>query len=420
MVLALAYFPGGGGLATGGYDGPVRIWTAAGGEAVATLRGHPGGVTALAFHPASGVLFSAGFDRAVRQWPVGSPLATLARSFAPQGGVAGVSVSPDGKSLVTTRGLFTLGLEPEARVWDVATGRERGRIVGHSGGVLGAEYTPDGRRVLTWANDGTLRLWDAASLAPVAVVPIQGRSPVFMPHGVTPDGTRLITSASGNSVVVWDLPGPGSGAGQGVPELQPGRTLFEDPNLLVTALSVSPDGKAVAASMLDREAGSSAVSVRDLADGRERARLSMPGRAPWRPAFSPDGRRLACGLWEVAYEGEPGLVVWDATNWAQAALLPPRAAAQPARPATVADRNVRLASIFTLTFTPDGSNLVLADGRGSVAFRDPATLELRGEVGSRAGAVTGLAFAAGGRTFVTAAYGENEPVEVWVHNGRPR
>jgi WD40 repeat protein len=37
----------------------------------------------------------------------------------------------------------------------------------HGGGVNGVTHSPDGQRILSWSEDGTARLWEAASGAPV-------------------------------------------------------------------------------------------------------------------------------------------------------------------------------------------------------------------------------------------------------------
>jgi WD40 repeat protein len=79
-----------------------------------------------------------------------------------------VVFSPDGASLVT------LGLDRSqehtfvdaAYVWDVATGRERGRFAGHGQKALAAAFSPDGRELVSVGDDGTALVWDLTSLPP--------------------------------------------------------------------------------------------------------------------------------------------------------------------------------------------------------------------------------------------------------------
>ena len=47
-----------------------------------------------------------------------------------------------------------------ARLWDVGTGRELRRFVGHAGWIIGATFSPDDKYVLTGgASNGIARLW---------------------------------------------------------------------------------------------------------------------------------------------------------------------------------------------------------------------------------------------------------------------
>ena len=55
--------PDGSWLATGGYDGTVRIWDAATGQERATLTGHAGGVRAVAVAPDGSWLAAGGSGR---------------------------------------------------------------------------------------------------------------------------------------------------------------------------------------------------------------------------------------------------------------------------------------------------------------------------------------------------------------------
>jgi WD40 repeat protein len=332
-------------------------------------------------------------------------------------------LSPDGKTAVALGGLYLMGDPTPARVLDAATWSERGTLVGHAGHVTDAVFTPDGRLILTFGADRTIRIHDARSLAPVAIVPVAGVTPLYSPFAVTPDGSRLVVVANNTPEVqtgtLWDLPGPGAGvkAGSAVPELKPRRTLYETERsilaVLLTSVAVPPDGKLLAVVTFGQ--GASVVSVRDLTDGRERARLNVPGLLTGRAAFSPDGRRLAAAFLETRFSAEAALIVWETAGWQQVALVAHRPEDDPALGAPVAQAN-RLTTLLaaqTLAFSPDGSRLALSDRHGAVVFRDPATLDVLGVLRSHESAVTGLAFAPGGRVLVTSAAGEGEPVKVW-------
>src|SRR5437016_358750 len=55
------------------------------------------------------------------------------------------------------------GSTPEAVVWDLTTGRELCRLVGHTLPIRGATISPDSRFALTAGADSTLRLWHLAT-----------------------------------------------------------------------------------------------------------------------------------------------------------------------------------------------------------------------------------------------------------------
>jgi WD40 repeat protein len=63
------------------------------------------------------------------------------------------ALSPDGRTLVT--------VSKDARLWDVATGKQLGPPLAHSHalGVSSVAFSPDGRFVLTGGYEKTARLW---------------------------------------------------------------------------------------------------------------------------------------------------------------------------------------------------------------------------------------------------------------------
>jgi hypothetical protein len=66
------------------------------------------------------------------------------------------ALSPDARSLVTPG-------EPP-RLWELATGKVRGRILGHSDSVWSVAFSPDGKLLASGSQDTTVLIWEILNL----------------------------------------------------------------------------------------------------------------------------------------------------------------------------------------------------------------------------------------------------------------
>jgi hypothetical protein len=79
-------------------------------------------------------------------------------------------------------------------LWDLDTGRKLRSFEGHTNDVQEMSLSPDGTQLVTASYDGTVRLWDFASAAPLGVLSTQNEW-VFAAT-FSPDG-RLIAAGGG-------------------------------------------------------------------------------------------------------------------------------------------------------------------------------------------------------------------------------
>lgn len=98
--------------------------------------------------------------------------------------------------------LVSCGREGTIRVWDAATGAPLGTLEGHADTVETIQLHPDGRRLVSISADQTVRLWDLSSLSCETTIPNKHQQPKHV--AFSPDG-RWLAIGWMHMVTVVDL-----------------------------------------------------------------------------------------------------------------------------------------------------------------------------------------------------------------------
>ena len=179
-----------------GWDGHLRLWDAATGEATAFVQVGPKPLSACTFTPDGTKWLAGSMDGVISFWDAGH-LEKVGEFLGHTRPVAATVYSPDGLDLVTASWdrsimLRKVGCEGEGK-----------NLVGHQDIVAGCGFTADGRRLLSWSYDGTLRLWDMDFGAEACC--LAGHEDRVTAAAISPDGRWAVSGGRDRLLKLWDL-----------------------------------------------------------------------------------------------------------------------------------------------------------------------------------------------------------------------
>jgi serine/threonine-protein kinase len=227
-------------------------------------------------------------------WQPRELVATLGERKAPaSAAVQCVAFSPDGQQLA--RG----AADGTVRLWDAATLREAPAVAGHTGAVLALAFAPDGRTLATAGQDGAVHVWDAATGKAVASLR-EHKAPVVA-LAFHPEGKTLVSLGRDGTLKFW---APGAE--------QPALTLAPGKDLWPISLAFSPDGHVLACGQTDGK-----VRLVALEKHQVSGTFAAHATAARALVFGPDGATLAV----VGQDGTVKLHDWDGARLTERATL---------------------------------------------------------------------------------------------------
>lgn len=437
-VFSLAFSPDGQFLASGGEDHQVRVWCTRDRRFIHCFSGHTDEVKSVAFAPngyKSGVgmtnhlLASGGYDGTIRLWNLVTGDSTLIDTEVP---VWSIAFSSNGQTLASghsdglvriwdlstqkqLRSLFghtqqvrSVGFRPDGcllasgsddcsiHLWNWQTGELKWILRGHQSWISNVVFSPDGRTLASSSEDQSVRLWDTQKKQPLKV--LRGHNSGVWAVALHPHQHYLVSGGQDRRVRLWPLTDQATGQ-----ELTGNEGW-------VLAVAVSPNGQWIASGGED-----SSLHLWNSQTGKLIATWREHTHEVWAVAFCPDRDLLVSGsldgtirLWSPSEQTCQGILRGHHSGvWTLAVSPDGKRIASGSQDQTVriwdVERRICIQSlpcegswVRGLAFSPDGRFLCSGGSNGYIMVWD-LKLGHRTVIGSHSSLVLSVAFSSDGQ-----------------------
>ncbi len=275
-INSVAFAPDGSMLASGGAHETV-LWDAQDGTQVQTLL-HPDLVITVDWSPQGNLLATGDVEGYIRLWQVKkNESATCIQTFVGHTKlISELAFAPDGSLLASG------SYDSTVKLWEVADGRLHRTLTGHTERVHRVAWSPDGRLLASGGYEKTIWLWDVEQNSYRGT--LQGHTDAVIDLTFTPNGRNLLSSGD-STLRLWDI-----ASGRSIRVLQGNAIALFD-------IDWSPDGTRLVSGGSDK-----LVSISDGTDGTQSQALYKHGGLVFGVAWSPDGSRIASSSWDTTIQ----------------------------------------------------------------------------------------------------------------------
>ncbi|KNC47599.1 uncharacterized protein AMSG_02624 [Thecamonas trahens ATCC 50062] len=267
-VMAMAWAPDGGVLATGALDGNARLWSASG-ELMKTLSGHTQPIFSIEWSPSSSLVLTGSADCRAIVWDAAS--GAMKQEYE-------LHSAPTLSVAWRDENVFaTCSSDRSIYLCEVGNARPLVQFYGHHDEVNNIAFDPTGQLLASCSDDHTAKIWTASS--ETCVLDLNAHRMEIFTVAWSPlatSGAQLLATASQDSTVkIWDITAK--------------RCLYDltDHTDSVYSVKFSPDGRYVATGSTD-----ATVKIWSVTDGSLVRSYSSDGGI-FEVTWAPDGSRIA-------------------------------------------------------------------------------------------------------------------------------